>query len=654
MIVPMKKICLVVMNKYREDSLEKLREVGVLHLEQKNVSSDTLSKLLDRKAKVENAIAILGLYQTKVKAQKQEMQTNASVFHAISVADGNEQDIVLNILELEEKRKSLDEKASFISWEQSKLKGWGSFNPSDIRFLEENGIVLNLYEFTPKAFKALPANIPYIVANRTNTTVYVVVIGMEVPGETPLAIGEYSLSELNSQFDEIQSQIADINNQLISLFSSKQILTKELETLLEQIEFETANASMEILEDVSAESTVSWIYGFAPSEAVDNLKLAAKKNGWALSFQDPVPGVSPPTLLKNNPLVRLIQPLFSFLGTTPGYREYDISASYLIFFSIFFAMIFGDAAYGLIIFAMAVTIGIKFKTQDGKLPDVAKFLMLLASTTIIWGTITGSWFMAPHESLPAFLSALILPPFNRTGPLMEFPLFLQHLFRLPAEVPVDEFKTRWAIQFLCFTLAVFQLGWARLKRVTNLLPSLTAVAQAGWFMIMLGLYFVVLFMLLGLQLPGFIPPLIGTGFVIVLMFSEQKGGNFLKNMAKGLNPIYIFQTFLKFVGCFADVISYIRLFAVGMAGFLIGQVFNQMAIPVDGFGGFGLGFLLRLIAMLLILVLGHGLNFALTCLSVIAHGVRLNLLEYAGNHLDMEWSGYEYKPFASKQRNKQL
>jgi V/A-type H+-transporting ATPase subunit I len=167
---------------------------------------------------------------------------------------------------------------------------------------------------------------------------------------------------------------------------------------------------------------------------------------------------------------------------------------------------------------------------------------------------------------------------------------------------------------------------------------------------MLGLYFVVLFMLLGLQLPSFIPYLVGAGFFIVLAFSEQKGGNFFKNMAKGLSPIYVFQTFLKFVGCFADVISYIRLFAVGMAGSLIGQVFNQMALPDGGFG-IGLEFILRLITAVLILAFGHGLNFALTALSVIAHGVRLNLLEYAGNHLDMEWSGYEYRPFASKRKS---
>ena len=110
--------------------------------------------------------------------------------------------------------------------------------------------------------------------------------------------------------------------------------------------------------------------------------------------------------------------------------------------------------------------------------------------------------------------------------------------------------------------------------------------------------------------------------------------------------------FLKAISCFADVISYIRLFAVGLAGAMIAQIFNDMAMPADGFGSFGLGFVIQIIVTVLILVAGHALNLALTALSVIVHGVRLNLLEYAGNHLEMEWSGYLYNPFSLKQKEK--
>jgi len=213
---------------------------------------------------------------------------------------------------------------------------------------------------------------------------------------------------------------------------------------------------------------------------------------------------------------------------------------------------------------------------------------------------------------------------------------------------VDEFKTRWYIQFLCFTLAVVQLVWARGKRILNLLPSLSAVAQLGTLVMMFGLYFLVLNMLLGIEFPSFALILIIIGIVLNLIFAEQNGGNFLVNMGKGFGNF--FSLFLKTVSCFADIISYIRLFAVGLAGAMIAQIFNDMAIPVDGLGSFGLAFLLKLLSAILILIIGHGLNLALTALSVIVHGVRLNLLEYAGNHLEMEWSGYLYEPFRLKQK----
>jgi len=149
-------------------------------------------------------------------------------------------------------------------------------------------------------------------------------------------------------------------------------------------------------------------------------------------------------------------------------------------------------------------------------------------------------------------------------------------------------------------------------------------------------------------LPPFVPYFIGTGIALNFIFSEQKGGNFLKNIGKAFANF--FPILLKAIGCFGDIISYIRLFAVGMAGSIIIETVNSMAIPADGFGAFGLGFVLKLLPMALILLFGHSLHLAINALSVIVHGLRLNLLEYAGNHLEIGWSGYEYKPFALKQK----
>jgi V/A-type H+-transporting ATPase subunit I len=197
-------------------------------------------------------------------------------------------------------------------------------------------------------------------------------------------------------------------------------------------------------------------------------------------------------------------------------------------------------------------------------------------------------------------------------------------------------------QFFCFTVGAVHLVWAHLKNVRKGLPSLAAISQAGWLAMMVGLYFLVLNMLLKLPLPGFAVPLIGGGLGAYFVFVEQTGGNFIKNVFKGLSNFL--SIFLNAVSSFADIISYIRLFAVGLAGASIAQSFNSMA------GGMP-SFLLRILGGTIILIFGHGLNMLMNTLSVVVHGIRLNLLEYA-NHLGMEWSGYSYTPFALKRKEK--
>ena len=669
----MKKVSLVLMDKYREESLEKLREAGVLHLEQKKVSSDTLSKLIDRRSKNEAALSILKSYKAKAIANKEIVEQKKEPHHRATdfinsegvpfsvealdaPLDGKREPLFVHILNLEEKWKSLKDETNILNREKSRIKNWGNFDPDDIRLLKENNIDLSLYEFSPQAFGSLAADVPYFVIRQTKAVVYAAVLGGEasankVADGTSFEVGKYSITEIDALLGDIQNKIADLENKLIFLYFRKHILEEDLETLNNDIEFEAANLGMESLEDLPAENTVSWISGFAPVDTLGALKRAAVENGWALIFDDPSPDDAPPTLIKSKPQVAIIKPLFSFLGTIPGYKEFDISAPYLIFFSLFFAMIFGDAGYGFLLLSAFVALGIVYKKKSGKLPDAIKLFILLASCTIIWGTITGAWFAIPHKNLPGFLRMLIIPPFNNSGPLVEFPLFLQHLFKLPEKVPVDELKTRWCIQFLCFTIAVLQVSLARATRVIRLWPSLTAIAQVGWLLVMVGLYFVALSIMLKIAIPPFVPHLLAAGVSLIVIFTEQKGGNFFINILKSFSGL--FQLFLKLVSCFADILSYIRLFAVGLAGSMMGQVFNSLAIPAEGLGSFGLGFVVKLLLAVLILAFGHGLNLALTAMSVIVHGVRLNLLEYAGNHLEMEWSGYEYNPFASKQKTKQ-
>jgi len=679
LIVPMKKLCLMVQDKSREEALKKLRDIGVVHLENTHAPVDSNSFAQKCKAKTEESLGLISEFKTakkkKVKVQPdqgmplQERRQKPEGLHRGRRATdvfGTEEEEPFSlsavraarrpylpdlITGIGDERKALKEIDVTLNREVSRIEGWGDFDPSIIEEINKYGIPFYLYEISQDVFSHLDKNVEYIKVQSDKSVARLVVLNEKIPGINPFNLPEKRLTEIKKELSSHQVLLEEIESKLGNFADRGAALNNEMITIQSELDFEAAVAGMEKIEDVSDELSVCWLTGYIPHDDLHKVKTAAAKNGWALASYDPAPNDMPPTKLQNNSLVRIINPLLSFLGTVPGYREFDISPSYLFFFSIYVAMILGDAGYGVLLFGVALLAGLSIKAKTGSVPDAVKLLMLLTVCTVGWGSINGSWFQIPYANLPLFLQALVITPFDSVNPVIQFPVFLQGIFVLSdAKIPqTPELITRWNIQFLCFTLALVHLCWARGKRFLKLLPKLSALAQMGSLIMMVGLYFLVLNMLLGLEFPEFAIIFIISGIGANLVFAEQNGGNFFVNLGKGFGNF--FQLFLKIVGCFADIISYIRLFAVGLAGAMIAQIFNGMAIPGDGFGSFGIMFVIKVVSMILILAIGHGLNLALTALSVIVHGVRLNLLEYAGNHLEMEWSGYLYKPFALKQKN---
>ena len=639
MILPMKKVYLVVQDRYRNEALVKLRDVGVVHIENTHSSSEGLYRELEHKAWVEEAFALIEPYMVPLKEYEEpEKPISYKLSHLPHL-----------IMELDNERQLLEINQFIRLTEKERIESWGDFDPEQLREMASLGYPLFLYEISPYDLNNIPEGISYIRLGGDRYVERIVTLNGEVPDFEQFKHPEMRLSQINNELAELKEKLDTIEERMKYIASHRSDLDKALAEIESNIKFEEALADLIQVDGAPPGFSVSFLKGYFPAEGdhAEKLKIAAKENGWALAIDDPTFNDKPPTVLINKSFPRIIKPVFVALGTIPGYWEFDISLSYLFFFALFFAMIFGDAGYGILILIISAFLVIDHKKKkNGELPDMIKLIMLLGISTVVWGSINGAWFSIPHANLPVFLSVLILQPFSQTGPLVEFPLFLQNIFRLPAEIPYDQFKYRWNIQFLCFTVAVVQLSWARAKRIIKLLPSLAAVGQFGYYLLVLGVYFLVLNMLLRIPLPPFATTLIGIGIAIIFIFSEQKGGNFFVNIGKGFSNF--FQVFLKTVGCFADIISYIRLFAVGLAGSMIGEIFNSMALPAGGFGNFGLGFLFKLLIAIPIFVFGHGLNLLLNSLSVIVHGVRLNLLEYAGNHLEMEWAGYEYNPFSHR------
>jgi V/A-type H+-transporting ATPase subunit I len=311
--------------------------------------------------------------------------------------------------------------------------------------------------------------------------------------------------------------------------------------------------------------------------------------------------------------------VFDILGTVPGYRENDVSTWFLLFFTLFFAMIIGDAGYGIIFLATAVLLHAKAKKAN----TMVMLLYVLSIATIVWGSLTGTWF-GSKEILVAvpFLQTLVIPSISN------YP----ELFGLTASTAQN------TVMKFCFIIGTVQLSLACILNVIHKIPKkdLSFVADIGWLMDILALYFVVLQLVIGEPANMmYVASVVGAGFLLVVVFGSQGPGiKFGKGLASGLGGF--FTTFLNTISTFSNIMSYIRLFAVGMASVAIAQSFNSMA------SGMLSGF--ALVAGILVLVIGHSLNIVMGLLSVVVHGVRLNLLEFSGQ-LGMEWTGIAYEPF---------
>ena len=612
MVVPMKKIYLLGQVKYQEESLKLLRKIGVVHLERKAVSSDALALLLDDRTKAESVLRILKAYEKENIDSKTEVKNDSS---------DTSPDIIKQVMEYSDERKILSEELARLKKEQNRILEWGNFDPYDFTYLAEKNIRFFLYKLTRKAKEKLSEDTRYILLEEDKNFLRLLVLDNEIPGRAPFALGEHSISELDSLISAVLEKIARIDGELSTLAESAYLVEKHIGKLLIDIEFETARAKMSLVEDIPDDSAVSWISGFVPQEDLGLVKRGASENGWALLAEDPGPDDFVPTKLKNNRFVNLLSPVTSFLNINPGYDEADISGWFLLFFTIFFGMIFGDAFYGALLLIIAI-IGI-LKTMKKGVHVGLKLLLLLGCSNFIWGVLTCSWFGLEVHQIPLFLQRLSLPLISNVT---------------AAQSDYHDGIVRQHMMIICFSLALVHLCIGHLVAISRT-RSLKILADLGGIAMLIGMYGVVLSLIASneyRQIPLLMPfvYLLGIGFVFVFVFSGYQGKIGASVMDGFKN---IISMILGIANVFSDIMSYIRLWAVGLAGAAIASTVMAMAGPM-------LGNIVFLAFGIFIMVFGHGLNLVLNTLSVLVHAVRLNTLEFSG-HVGLTWSGTAYKPF---------
>ena len=640
MIVPMKKVSLVVLNNERKDALLQLKKVGVVHLEQIDGSSEQLSLY---KEASNNAVAANAILSDIKVAKKKSFSSTVKTLSNDEIIDKCK-----HIIDISDKKKKLLEEIASDAAEIERFANWGQVDIEDFAFLKEKGISFKMYEIPEDKYGLIDEKVTTICVNRIKKIVRFLLIDASedrpegLPPEAfevPMPV--LSTKDLAKRVEDNEAEISKIEEELKAetvYISQIQDFKSNLES---DIQFETIYSGMG-QENSGKTTDLAWLTGYVPVDSFDKLKDCVTKNSWAMAASDPTEEDNVPTKLKNNKFVSLIYPLTDFLGTVPGYHEYDISGWFLLFFCVFFGMIFGDGGYGLLVTIASLVLVLKSLFQKKSVSPLMGLLLLLGLSTVAWGTVTCTWFGLKPEQLPAWLTSLSITPISNAAG-SDYRLYL------PWNTEVG-LTTGQNLQIFCFTLAFLQLSVAHLKGMARNRKSLKVLGEFGSLLQIWGMFYVVLSMVvssalfpLGLVVNN-IPvgtiaiALVGGGFALSFIFSNYEGNIGASILESCKN---IISVLLGVVNVFSDIVSYIRLWAVGLAGSAISNTVNEMAGPL-------LGHAITFIAFVALIAFGHGLNMVLNLLSVIVHGVRLNTLEFS-THLGMSWSGFKYNPFAEKE-----
>ncbi len=609
MIVEMKKTTVLCLDSCKIETLEALRELGVLHVDfvRRSESEDVeaLAKELSNIDRVANILS--GLKPSGIAAVASPL------------------DAFLKASEKIDAETAVAKRLDALQRERERIEPWGDFDPKTIEKLKAEGVYAYLCVGSKADLAALPEGASAnVICDRKGTLHYLVVSRTQLD---PLAIRaiqipQARLSSVDAEISKAAAELSAVKADLKALAGRLKEIAERREEVDEKLEFLLHRDSM------ATSGRIAYIQGYVPAPLADKLSALAKEKGWGLVLETPKAEDAPPTLLKNPKWMKIISPLFEMIGIAPGYREFDVTAFFLVFFTIFFGMIVADAGYALGFLGIAILARFAIKSPAAKTP--LNLFMLLSCSALAWGLITGTFFGLPAAWLKAhglwFLAGL---PMFSDPEHSAFAMSVANRFHIEPGELSDKF-----VQWFCFFLAALHLSGARLFRtISEIRHNWHAISDLGWgFMIWGNFFTAVNLIVFNGSFPAWGIWVYVAGVVLILAGLNWKEASVAMNLPFAM------------IGSFVDVLSYIRLFAVGMSGFYIAKCFNNMGVMAyDSLASMlVIGGVLFAIVVILF---GHVLNIALAFLGVLVHAIRLNALEFS-NHMELQWTGVKYRPFS--------
>ncbi|MBR4619662.1 MAG: hypothetical protein IKO46_01635 [Salinivirgaceae bacterium] len=591
----MTKYNFVLLSGDADDFLRTLQKVGVVDITRSQVSVGEESEAVS--ARIEQL-------QKALEVLKQISATTASA--------AKTDDAAADIISTAAERERIAQQLAAVEAEIADLAPWGDYKPEDIQRLEAAGLKLHFYKVARKAFSeewseqyALTT-----IASDDNFVYFVTVSDTDeynFPAKE-LPKPERPIGAAQVEAEKLRQSIAACDARLGGLKSLEPTVRQELDECRIRLDRQLANASAE----KAADDYLSVFEGFAPKENESALLQLLDSSNVCYFTEAAQEADNPPIKLKNNRFVSMFEILTDMYGR-PKYSEFDPTVWISIFFMLFFAFCMGDAGYGLILALLGF--GLK-----GKLPKIAPLVVTLGVATTVIGLLFHTFFstdMLTWQCLPDAVKRLMLPSqiagYDGTM-IMAIAVGVVHL-----------------------CLAMIIKTWQATKH-----SGLNSLGTWGWTLLIVGGVVVG-----GMALAGAIDAAVTKVIIIVLGVVSALGIFFLNDLHR--NPLANFgvglwNTYNTATGLLGDVLSYLRLYALGLAGAKLGEAFNAIGTQALGDGGAGWIF------FILIVIVGHTLNLAMCVLGAFVHPLRLNFLEFFKNS-GYEGTGRRYNPLTENVNN---
>ncbi|KTC91207.1 V-type ATP synthase subunit I [Fluoribacter dumoffii] len=515
--------------------------------------------------------------------------------------------VVKKILTNQQNLRMAIDRRDFLKNRICEVSEWGHFSLPAEEDLA--GIKLWFYKINLKDLTRIPQDIPLHEVYRNSRFAFIIVLAEQEPQEEHFPFrrihtGSVAVSALSTELDELNEEIDELMDEQCNLTRYRYLLAREVAQFSDRTELQKA------LGHTREHQEFYLLQAWVPDSKLEAVMQFCQENQLSMAIEHPLPEELPPTLLETPPWLKGGSELVNFYQT-PGYHALDPSIMVFFSFSVFFAMILADAGYGILL-ALFTVLGWKKLGKYNAAIWLRPLLVVISVFSIVYGVLLGSyWGVEPKAG--TWLAKLKIIDINNFKLMMSIVLFIGCLHiciasGMRAWFTPDRNERMQSVGFILLILAVLLYAMGLLKHQNS-------ITWPAIILFILSLFLITVF-------AGNMP------------LTDYK--NFIKRARLGIGAL------TELPSLFGDILSYLRLFALGMAGASLAVTFNTMAHHIAQSGKPG-GWVLAI----LVVLIGQTMNVVLCLMSAVVHGLRLNYIEF------FKWSikedGYSYQPFKKQE-----